>query len=234
VWTAGRLLLLAGGLCVTYGVFFLTGFAVASRAREVRVPDVRGKSVADARAALDAVGLSLAIDPVRRSDPKVPANAVLTQEPDPGTTLRRQRTVNIRVSDGLRDPLLPSVVGQAEPTATAMITQAGASVATRIDIRSADDPVNAVVAQDPPAKDRAQAVSLLINRGIPDPSFVMPDLIGTVGAKSAEVLRSHNFRVADPTQVSYPGLPPGVVVRQTPQAGYRVTMGELIVLEVSR
>jgi serine/threonine-protein kinase len=234
VWTAGRVLLLAGGLGLTFGVFFLTSFAVATRAREVRVPDVRGKTVAEATTALAAVGLEMAVDPVRRADAKVPADHVLSQEPDPGNTLRRQRPVRIRVSDGQRDPVVPVVVGQADQAATAILSQGGITVAARIDVRGADSPVGTVVAQDPPAKGRAQAVTLIINRGLPDQAFVMPDLIGTIGARAADVLRSHNFRVAPLSVVTYPGLPPGVVVRQTPQAGYRTAPDELIVLEVSR
>jgi len=234
VWTAGRVLLLAGGLGLTFGVFFLTSFAVATRAREVRVPDVRGKSVAEATTTLAAVGLEMAVDPVRRTDAKVPADHVLSQEPDPGNTLRRQRPVRIRVSDGQRDPVVPALVGQPDQAATAILSQSGITVAARIDVRSADSPVGAVVAQDPPAKGRAQAVTLIINRGLPDQAFVMPDLIGTIGARAADVLRSHNLRVAPLSAVTYPGLPPGVVVRQTPQAGYRTAPDELIVLEVSR
>jgi|SRR5579864_3102521 len=234
VWTAGRILLLAGGLGLTFGVFFLTSFAVAKRAREVRVPDVRGKSLTDATAALAAVGLAAAVDPVRRADATVPADHVLAQEPDPGNTLRRQRPVVIRVSDGQRDPEVPSVIGQADQAATAILAQSGITVAARIDVRNADSPVGAVVAQDPPARGRAQVVTLLVNRGLPDQTFVMPDLIGTIGARTADVLRSHSFRVAPLAVVAYPGLPPGVVVRQTPQAGYRTAQDELIVLEVSR
>ncbi len=234
VWTAGRVLLLAGGLGLTFGVFFLTSFAVATRAREVRVPDVRGKSVAEATTTLAAVGLEMAVDPIRRPDAKVPADHVLSQEPDPGNTLRRQRPVRIRVSDGQRDPVVPAIVGQPDQAATAILSQSGITVAARIDVRSADSPVGAVVAQDPPAKSRAQAVTLVISRGLPDQAFVMPDLIGTIGARAADVLRSHNFRVAPLAAVAYPGLPPGVVVRQTPQAGYRTAPDELIVLEVSR
>jgi len=34
--------------------------------------------------------------------------------------------------------------------------------------------------------------------------------------------------------VSYPGLRAGIIVRQTPQAGFQIAKGELISLEVSR
>lgn len=226
--------MLAGGLALTFGVFFLTSFAVATRARSVRVPDVRGKTLAEARAGLSAVGLGLVVDPVRRPDATVPADHVLSQEPDPGDTLRRQRPVRVHISDGQRDPVVPSVVGQPDQAATAMLAQAGITIGARIEVTDEDSAVGSVVAQDPPAKDRSRTVTLLVNQARTDQSFVMPDLIGTMGDRAADVLRSHNLRVAPPTAVAYPGLPSGVVVRQTPQAGYQTAPGELIVLEVSK
>ena len=62
----------------------------------------------------------------------------------------------------------------------------------------------------------------------------MPDLIGTLGIRSADVLRSLGFRVAVAAEVPYPGLPPGIVVRQTPQPGFQIAANETITLEVSR
>ena len=54
VWNAGRFFLLAAALAITFGVFFLAALRVATRAREVKVPDLRGMSVAEATTALGA------------------------------------------------------------------------------------------------------------------------------------------------------------------------------------
>ena len=113
VWNAGRFFLLAAALAITFGVFFLAALRVATRAREVKVPDLRGVSVAEATTALAQLGLALRVDEVKRPDPKVPADHVLTQEPEPGVVMRRQRSVRVRVSDGQRDPIVPNVVGPA-------------------------------------------------------------------------------------------------------------------------
>src|SRR5215475_12263376 len=72
VWGAGRLLLVAAALVLTYGAFFLAAMRVTTRARDVKVPDVRGKLVTEANATLSGAGLALRIDPVRRADPSVP------------------------------------------------------------------------------------------------------------------------------------------------------------------
>jgi beta-lactam-binding protein with PASTA domain len=62
----------------------------------------------------------------------------------------------------------------------------------------------------------------------------VPDLIGTYGDEVTAVLRARGFRVTIVAEVSYPGLPQGVVVRQTPEPGFRIAFGEAISLEVSR
>ena len=64
-----------------------------------------------------------------------------------------------------------------------------------------------MVAQDPPAKRRGAKVTLLVNRGDKSVSYVMPDLIGTVGIRTVDVLRAQGFRVAVSSEVSYPGHP---------------------------
>jgi beta-lactam-binding protein with PASTA domain len=62
----------------------------------------------------------------------------------------------------------------------------------------------------------------------------MPDLIGVNGDRAADVLRTAGFRVAVVEQDPYPGVPAGVVIRQSPQAGFQVTPGDTVSLEVSR
>ncbi len=232
-WSAGRLLVLAVALTVTFGAFFLTGMRVANRAREVKVPDIHGLTINEATQALGDVGLVLRVD-MRRPDPKVPIDHVLSQEPDPGTVLRRQRAIRVRVSDGQREPVIPAVAGQVERTAEIVLGQEQVKVAGRAEIRTASYPADTVVAQDPPAKSQAAEVSLLVNRGESGAGFVMPDVIGAIGGRVVDILRRRGFRVTVGAEVPYPGLPSGVVIRQTPQAGFQIGYGEAIVLEVSR
>lgn len=234
VWTAGRLLVLAAALAVTFGVFFLAAMRVATRAREVTVPDLRGKSVADAKIVLSSIGLVLKVDPVRRPDPKVPADHIMTQEPEAGTVLRRQRAVRVRASEGQREPMVSAVVGRAERTAELTLADERVTISSRAEIKSADYPAGTVVAQDPLPKTRATSVALLVNRGEADQSYVMPDLIGTFGLRSADILRTLDFRVTISGEAAYPGLAPGIVIRQTPAPGYQVARNAVIALEVSR
>jgi serine/threonine-protein kinase len=233
VWTLGRLLVLAVALSVTFGLFFLTGMRVANRAREVTVPDLAGLDAEQAKQVLEDTGLVMRIE-ARRPDGRVAANRVLDQEPSAGSILRRQRAVRVRVSLGRQDPVVPDVIGQIERTAEIVLADDKIAIAHRSEIRTSAYSPGLIVGQDPPATGQSSSVSLLVNRGQAAAGYVMPDVIGAIASRTVDLLRRRGFRVTVGAEVPYPGLPSGVVVRQTPQAGFRVGEGDPIVIEVSR
>ncbi len=234
VWNVGRFLVLVTGLTATFGVFFLAGLRVTTRSREVQVPDLHGKSVAEARTALADLGLAIRIDEVKKPDRVLPADRVLGQEPEAGAIVRRQRAVRVRLSAGQREPVLPVVSDLPERTAEVTLAAAQIAIGSRAEVRSAEYRAGVVVAQDPAAGQRSATVNLLVNRSDGSVSYVVPDLIGSLAVRAADILRSQGFRVAVTLEVPYPGLPPGVVVRQTPQPGFRIQPSETLALEVSR
>ena len=69
--------------------------------------------------------------------------------------------------------------------------------------------------------------------GVGERDLLPADLIGTLADRSIALLRAQNFRVTS-TDVTYPNLPVGVVVKQSPLPGYRVTSVQPISLEVSK
>src|ERR1051325_8250314 len=86
-------------------LFFGVALRVALRAREVEVPSLVGKSVADASEALGAIDLTMKIDPVRRADPKIPANRIMQQDPPAGAAARTQRSIRVWLSGGPRESI---------------------------------------------------------------------------------------------------------------------------------
>jgi eukaryotic-like serine/threonine-protein kinase len=234
VWSAGKLLLLGGGLLLTYLLFAAAGMRIALKTREVTVPDLQGKSVNEASAVLADAGLHLHVEEGRRLDPKIPAGQILTQEPQAGIRTRRDRSVKAWVSAGPRATVVPALAGESEWAAHLRIQQDGLEVAAVAEIRTADYPSGTVVSQMPPAKSSGSRVALLVNRGERGETFVMPDLIGVNGDRAADVLRASGFRIAVVGDHPYPGVPAGIVLRQSPQAGFEISRGDTISLEVSR
>lgn len=234
VWGLGKLLVLVGALAATFSIFFGLAMRTALRAREVRVPNLVGRTLNDATTALTDLGLGLRVDDNRRADPTVPAGQVMQQDPPAGVEARRQRTVRVWVSAGPRNTPVPVLVGQTERTARLRLEQDGLEVASVTEFRSPDYATDAVVAQDPPPASRAPGVSLLLNRGEQATTYVMPDVIGMDGERAAAALRSRGFRIAIVGSQPYPGVPAGTIVRQQPAGGFQVGPADAISLEVSR
>jgi eukaryotic-like serine/threonine-protein kinase len=234
VWGASKMLLLGGALLLTYVVCAAAGMRLALKTREVIVPLLNGRTVSEATTLLADAGLNLRVEENRRVDPKVPAGQIVSQEPQSGIRTRRERSVKVWVSSGPRSTIVPELTGESERTAQLRLRQEGLALAGLAEIRSADYPSDAVIAQTPPPKSNAPGVALLVNRGERGATYVMPDLIGVNGDRSADLLRSRGFRVAVVGDHPYPGVPAGIVIRQNPQAGFQISPGEPISLEVSR
>jgi serine/threonine-protein kinase len=234
VWSVGRLLLLAAALGATFLLFFGVALRVALRAREVQVPPLVGTTVSEATQSLGALGLTLRVDATRRTDPKVAANRIMQQDPPAGAAARSQRSIRVWLSAGPRTTTVPELIGQTERTARIRLQQDGVDLGSVSEFRSPDYPADAVVSQDPPPAAKAPTVSLLLNRGEEATTYVMPDVIGMDGNRVSDALRERGFRVTIPGSQPYPGVPPGTVVRQQPQGGFRVAASDAISLEVSR
>ena len=234
VWSAGKLLLLGGALLLTYVLFAAASMRLALKTREVAVPSLAGRTVNEARTVLAQHGLNLRVEEGRRVDPKGPAGQILAQEPQAGIRTRRERSVKVWVSAGVRAGVVPSLIGESERAAQLRLQQEGLELVGASEIRSADYASGAVVAQTPAPKTPAAQVALLVNRGERGATYVMPDLIGVNGDRAADILRARGFRVAVVGDHPYPGVPAGIVLRQNPQAGFQISPGETISLEISR
>ena len=234
VWGAGKVFLLAGALLLTYLLFAAAAMRVALKLREVEVPVLSGKTVNDASTILADAGLGLRVEEARRVDAKVPAGQILAQEPQAGAKTRRDRSVRVWLSAGPRSSIVPALVGESERTARMRVQQEGFVVRAIAEIRSAEYPAGSVVAQTPPPKSKSEQVAILVNQGERGATYVMPDLIGVNGDRASDLLRARGFRVAVVGDHPYPGVPAGVVLRQSPQAGFQIAPGEAISIEVSR
>ena len=234
MWGAGKLLLVGGGLLLTYVLFAAAAMRVALKTREVIVPTLTGKTVNEAMAVVSEAGLNLKVEEGRRVDPKVPAGQILAQDPAADVRTRRERSVKVWVSSGARVITVPALLGESERTAQMRIQQDGLELAGLSEIKSAEYPPDTVVAQTPAPASNAPRVALLVNRSERGATYVMPDLIGVDGDRAADLLRARAFRVAVVGDHPYPGVPAGIVLRQNPQAGFQIAPGEPISLEVSR
>src|SRR5262245_3269852 len=125
VWGAGKLLLLAGALVATYALFAAASMRLAFRAREVQVPNLLDHTASEASTIAAGQGLTVRVDEARRADPKIAVDRVVAQDPPPTSTARRQRSVRVWLSAGLRSSTVPALTGETERAAQMRITQDG-------------------------------------------------------------------------------------------------------------
>ena len=110
-------------------------------------------------------GLNLRCEEDSEPDTKVPAGQILTQDPQPGVLTRRERSVKVWVSAGPRATIVPALLGESERTAQLRLQQDGLELAGMSEIRSAEYPSDAVIAQTPPPTSNARASRFWESRG---------------------------------------------------------------------
>lgn len=151
---------------------------VISRGPEiVRVPDLAGESLADAKDALRKVGLAPGV--VAHSfDEETDQGDIIRSQPKAGTELRPDAGVALVVSKG-RPVHMPEVTGQSEEEATASLEDAGLDVkiaAERVNSPEEEGAVAKQSAREGSRLARGDTVTLTISKG---PRMIaVPDVTG--------------------------------------------------------
>ncbi len=201
--------------------------AVVSRGPErYDVPAVAGMSLAEATDALE--GTHLAVGEVTRVyHERVAEGVVVSADPAPGTSVKRDAVVDLVVSKG-REPVdVVDVTGQDLPEARRTLRRSGLRV--ELD-RQYDDtvPAGEVISQSPEDGTlfRGDPVSLVVSRG-PEPVEV-PSVfrMGVEAARKTLEDAGFEVRVRDAT----PSFGLGFVVKQDPGGEERAPKGSVVTI----
>ncbi|MFI6696184.1 PASTA domain-containing protein [Streptomyces sp. NPDC050433] len=200
---------------------------VISRGPEiVRVPDLTGKSLADAKDALKKVGLAPGV--VARSfDEETDQGDIIRSQPKAGTELRPDAGVALVVSKG-RPVHMPDVTGQSEEEATASLEDAGLDVKIAAERVNSPEDAGSVAGQS--AKEgaklaRGDTVTLTISKG---PRMIaVPDVTG----KSINAARTELTEAGFEVEVdrSFPFLD-DTVSKQSVDGGEKAAEGSTITI----
>ncbi len=127
---------------------------VSSGVEMVAVPDVVGLPQAEAQAALTAAGLRFRV--VSVEDTEAEPGTVATQNPPAGQQVAKDTEVELAVSKGTGQELVPDVSGQSLSAAQAALQAAGFRIGGPTEQASATVPKGRVIATDPAGRDLAQ------------------------------------------------------------------------------
>lgn len=219
-----------GGSTYFWFTFFVKG-------RSLPTPNLVGRSIAQARAVAQDLGVTLVVDEShRRNSDKVPIGHVVWQNRQPGATsfIKRGSTVKVELSAGPLVLRVPDFAGQTSGTAMLRLGQQNMKLGN---LAYVETTAAGVLAADPPKTTvvTPQAgVSLLV--GVPPrPSqYVMPDLIDRPFEQVRAALERRGLVVGTVKYEAYPGIADGIIIRQYPLRGAPVSSRDPITVVVSR
>lgn len=160
---------------------FAIGYAIAVfvlfpptqvRGSGIAVPELVGRSAADAQRALAAAGLG-AIEASDLPHPNAPAGQVLAQSPLAGQHLRAGTGVRVALSSGPPLALVPDAVGFSAERAESLLRRTGFEVSTTLETSTAPRGRVLRIVPDPGTPLRLPSlVTLVVSSGPPDAGLV--------------------------------------------------------------
>jgi eukaryotic-like serine/threonine-protein kinase len=196
-----RYFLMALLLLVVALVSALTTMRLAIQVREVKVPDLRDKTPAEAKRLAELDGLAAQVDSNYYSA-TVPEGRVLSQTPAVGTLVRRGWEVRLALSLGPQRVTIPQVIGKSDRAAAISIAERGLQLSSTDNIQLSGAEDGQVIAQDPPANATdvsAPKISLLVAQSPSPQTFVMPSFIGQPLGSVTNTLQNAGFVVGKVT-----------------------------------
>ena len=193
-----------------------------------KVPDVRNKSLDEAQLALDESKLAYG-DAVERYDEKIAKGRVITTDPAPGTSLRRNQAVDVVVSKGPRPIKIPDFTGKSAEQAENALEKLKFKVDTT-EVNDDTVPKGRVISQSPDSGtgQRGDVISLVVSKG---PVMVeVPDVVRMGVAEARDRLESAGFRVVIRESSLYIGVQ--YVVSTDPGGGSMAPKGSTVIVSV--
>ncbi|HEX2274076.1 MAG TPA: Stk1 family PASTA domain-containing Ser/Thr kinase [Acidimicrobiales bacterium] len=229
--TSAYFVLLVVLLAVLAGLLVLLArqLGIGTEAK-VPVPQVVGKSEADAVRDLASVGLKA--DSIRVNDDNTPQGTVFDQDPKAGVELDKNDTVRIRVSLGPVPVEVPDVRNRKIDSASDLLTEKGFQVVV---VDRPDDrvPAETVLDQDPKpggTAPRGSKVTLIVSSG--REQVAVPNVAGREQSEAANLLGRAGFTAAV-RQESSDTVEAGRVIRTEPPAPTPLSKGSTVTLVVS-
>src|ERR1700724_2324448 len=206
----------------------------AIQGREVDMPNLVGKSSADAQMLLRGRGLELKVADRVYSD--LPANTVVRQSPPAGEHMKVSQDAHVVLSLGAQNVMVPELEGDSLRVARIQLLQVGLQVGEVTALPVPNLPPDSVVQQNPASGARAASlrVNLLVAQNNPPIAYIMPWLVGMQVPDADRLIISGGLKIAKTTFTASPEWPKGTVIEQSPGLGAEVTSETPIELTVAQ
>jgi len=213
----------------------LITFAIAIRGGKEYVPKLTGLQVQQAEK--EAAKYDLVVKVIAsREEEGIAPGTVISQNPYPGFEIKKGGEIQVVICKGGQEVEVPDFTGKKLEEVRLEIQDMGLHLGVLTQIFSPDSEPSTVISQVPPPREkitRDSYIDLLVSEPYEE-AFVMPDFIGKEFSRVQIYLQDMGFKVATPEFIKYPGWEPGIIVKQLPFPGYKITRDQIISFKVTK
>lgn len=198
------------------------------------VPNVVGDTEEDAVAKLDAAGIGYTIENEYSSE--YDAGVVISQSPNSGASISKNKKVTLTVSRGEETTTVPSVTGMSQSDAVAALSAAGLNAGTISSDYSSTVEEGMVISQDVSSGRTVamgSSVNLVISLGKKVSYVTVPSVVGKSYSDASSTLSNYGLSVSQGTTDAAEGYAAGIVYSQYPEAGSSVEDGSTVTVNIS-
>jgi serine/threonine-protein kinase len=211
------------------GAWFIGQFLLGSGGSRVQVPNLDGLTIEQATGALNDVDLRLGAQTPELSDR--PDGTIIAQQPAAGEQLETGQAVNVTVSSGVEQVVVPPLVGlTSTDAARTALEDANLTLGEVVPVDS-DQPAGYVLSSDPvegSSVDTGSPVGITVSSGL----VAVPKVKGSYEAQARADLTAAGFEIAV-TYQSDNVSPAGIVLAQSPKAGTSLERGAVVTITVA-
>lgn len=236
VRTVLRLLFLVAVLMAVAVVSAITTIRLTVHGRQETLPNLVGMPIDKARNVVRALGLNLDVEDRLYSN-KVAPQAVVSQMPAAGTSIKPQQQIHVLLSLGPQKVSVPDLIGRSIRAARITAVERGLTIGDVAALYWPQVDLNQVVAQDPPPATtdlQSPAVNFLVSLGPTPSAYLCPNFQGKpVGVVRSEMEQA-GFQNIKVTQAAVPGASQGSIIRQLPPPGSKVNTNTVFEFQVAQ
>ena len=211
-------------VAIIVGAFFTYNYLIG--ANSVSAPDVRNKTLEEAKVAIVKVGLEVG-DVTEVASDDVKEKTVIDSDPKAGKKVRKGSKVDLRVSSGKKTVDMPNFVGMDEDNVKRNASKLGFKNITVEKVESDRFDTGKVVSQNIPAGTEIapKEKELIIQVSSGKKKVSMPNLVGEDSSRAESVISSYGFKNVSYKE-EYSDKEAGTVISQSIRSGSSIIPSE--------
>ena len=211
-------------VAIIVGAFFTYNYLIG--ANSVSAPDVRNKTLEEAKVAIVKAGLEVG-DVTEVASDDVKEKTIIDSDPKAGKKVRKGSKVDLRVSSGKKTVDMPNFVGMDEDNVKRNASKLGFKNITVEKVESDRYDTGKVVSQNIPAGTEIvpKEKELIIQVSNGKKKISMPNLVGEESSRAESLIASYGFKNVSYKE-EYSDKEAGTVISQSIRSGSSIIPSE--------